>query len=156
MLKSPKYLHQLLSPFSFSAATWLKPPIAPWKSHTPPILSPVYWHNNKNKLLLLGSYACVNIVLFILAALKQAGSGVWIVVAKGCGQCLNFNCAFILVRNWASSHIPTCQGRSWSGKVGERHCNSCSLGNPSFVLNYDISIALFCSEATRALHTSFF
>ncbi|XP_015667366.1 NADPH oxidase 5 [Protobothrops mucrosquamatus] len=88
---------EIMENLTISAATWLKPPTAPRKSHTPPILSPVYWHNNKNKLLLLGSYACVNIVLFILAALKQAGSGVWIVVAKGCGQCLNFNCAFILV-----------------------------------------------------------
>ncbi|XP_039225533.1 NADPH oxidase 5 isoform X2 [Crotalus tigris] len=88
---------EIMENLTISAATWLKPPTAPRKSHTPPILSPVYWHNNKNKLILLGSYACVNIVLFILAALKQAGSGVWIVVAKGCGQCLNFNCAFILV-----------------------------------------------------------
>ncbi|XP_013910660.1 PREDICTED: NADPH oxidase 5 [Thamnophis sirtalis] len=80
-----------------SAASWLKPPTAPRKSQIPHILSPVYWYNNKNKLLLLGSYACVNIILFTLAALKQAGSGLWIVVARGCGQCLNFNCAFILV-----------------------------------------------------------
>ncbi|ETE62892.1 NADPH oxidase 5, partial [Ophiophagus hannah] len=88
---------EIMENLTISAASWLKPPTAPRKSQTPHILSPVYWHNNKNKLLLLGSYACVNIILFILAALKQAGSGIWIVVARGCGQCLNFNCAFILV-----------------------------------------------------------
>ncbi|XP_034291384.1 NADPH oxidase 5 isoform X2 [Pantherophis guttatus] len=88
---------EIMENLTISAASWLKPPTAPRKTQTPHILSPVYWHNNKNKLLLLGSYACVNIILFILAALKQAGSGIWIVVARGCGQCLNFNCAFILV-----------------------------------------------------------
>uniref|UniRef100_A0A8C6XT15 NADPH oxidase 5 n=1 Tax=Naja naja TaxID=35670 RepID=A0A8C6XT15_NAJNA len=88
---------EIMENLTISAASWLKPPTAPRKSQTPHILSPVYWHNNKSKLLLLGSYACVNIILFILASLKQAGSGIWIVVARGCGQCLNFNCAFILV-----------------------------------------------------------
>uniref|UniRef100_A0A8C5SQN9 NADPH oxidase 5 n=1 Tax=Laticauda laticaudata TaxID=8630 RepID=A0A8C5SQN9_LATLA len=88
---------EIMENLTISAASWLKPPTAPRKSQTARILSLVYWHNNKNKLLLLGSYACVNIILFILAALKQAGSGIWIVVARGCGQCLNFNCAFILV-----------------------------------------------------------
>uniref|UniRef100_A0A670ZI50 NADPH oxidase 5 n=1 Tax=Pseudonaja textilis TaxID=8673 RepID=A0A670ZI50_PSETE len=88
---------EIMENLTISAASWLKPPTAPRKSQTPHILSPVYWHNNKNKLLLLGSYACVNIILFILAALKQAGSGIWIGVARGCGQCLNFNCAFIPV-----------------------------------------------------------
>ncbi|XP_032089065.1 NADPH oxidase 5 [Thamnophis elegans] len=88
---------EIMENLTISAASWLKPPTAPRKSQIPHILSPVYWYNNKNKLLLLGSYACVNIILFTLAALKQAGSGLWIVVARGCGQCLNFNCAFILV-----------------------------------------------------------
>ncbi|XP_058012436.1 NADPH oxidase 5 [Ahaetulla prasina] len=92
-----QHFPEIMENLTISAASWLKPPTAPRKSQTPHILSPVYWHNNKNKLLLLGSYACVNIILFVLAALKQAGSGIWIVVARGCGQCLNFNCAFILV-----------------------------------------------------------
>ncbi|XP_063170067.1 NADPH oxidase 5 [Candoia aspera] len=92
-----EHFPEIMENLTISAASWLKPPTAPRKSHAPHHLSLVYWHNNMNKLLLLGSYACVNVVLFILAALKQAGSGIWTAVAKGCGQCLNFNCAFILV-----------------------------------------------------------
>ncbi|XP_070619704.1 NADPH oxidase 5 [Erythrolamprus reginae] len=92
-----QHFPEIMENLTISAASWLKPPTAPRKSQTQHILSPVYWHNNKNKLLLLGGYACVNIILFVLAALKQTGSGIWIMVARGCGQCLNFNCAFILV-----------------------------------------------------------
>ncbi|KAH0620117.1 hypothetical protein JD844_014733 [Phrynosoma platyrhinos] len=77
--------------------SWLKPPTAPRKSRPPRYLSPAYWHNNGSKLLFLGIYVCVNILLFAFAALKHAGSGAWITLAKGCGQCLNLNCTFLVV-----------------------------------------------------------
>ncbi|XP_062998451.1 NADPH oxidase 5 isoform X1 [Elgaria multicarinata webbii] len=83
---------------TISAASWLKPPAAPRRRcHAPRYLSPAYWHNNGIKLLFLGSYVCVNMLLFTFAALKHVGSGIWFILAKGCGQCLNFNCTFIVV-----------------------------------------------------------
>ncbi|XP_060116342.1 NADPH oxidase 5 [Heteronotia binoei] len=82
---------------SISAASWLKPHRAPRKSGRPRYLSPAYWQNNSSKLLFLGSYGCVNILLFAFAALMHAGSGAWMMLAKGCGQCLNFNCTFVVV-----------------------------------------------------------
>nr|XP_034987607.1 NADPH oxidase 5 [Zootoca vivipara] len=88
---------EVMENLTISAASWLKPPTALRKSHAPRYLRPAYWHNNRSKLLFLGSYLCVNILLFTFAALKHVDSGPWIMLAKGCGQCLNFNCAFIVV-----------------------------------------------------------
>uniref|UniRef100_A0A670JGN2 NADPH oxidase 5 n=1 Tax=Podarcis muralis TaxID=64176 RepID=A0A670JGN2_PODMU len=88
---------EVMENLTISAASWLKPPTALRKSHAPRYLRPAYWHNNRSKLLFLGSYLCVNIILFTFAALKHVDSGPWIMLAKGCGQCLNFNCAFIVV-----------------------------------------------------------
>ncbi|CAI5792604.1 NADPH oxidase 5 [Podarcis lilfordi] len=88
---------EVMENLTISAASWLKPPTALRKSHAPRYLRPAYWHNNRSKLLFLGSYLCMNIILFTFAALKHVDSGPWIMLAKGCGQCLNFNCAFIVV-----------------------------------------------------------
>ncbi|CAB1323595.1 unnamed protein product [Coregonus sp. 'balchen'] len=65
--------------------------------HTPRYLTPAYWHNNSRKLLFLCAYTCLNLLLFITAMLKNAEGGFWYMVAKGCGQCLNFNCTFVMV-----------------------------------------------------------
>lgn len=83
-----------------SAANWLKPPGLEQKKgrHTPRYLTPAYWHNNSRKLLFLCAYTCLNLLLFITAMLKNAEGGFWYMVAKGCGQCLNFNCTFVMVR----------------------------------------------------------
>lgn len=104
---------------SRSAASWLKPPTALRKSHAPRYLRPAYWHNNRSKLLFLGSYLCVNIILFTFAALKHVDSGPWIMLAKGCGQCLNFNCAFIVVSNAMYSLCSECVKRTEVAMVGQ-------------------------------------
>ncbi|MGH0169354.1 UNVERIFIED_CONTAM: hypothetical protein FKN15_073314 [Acipenser sinensis] len=83
---------------TISAANWLKPPDSQKKRrHTPRYLTRAYWHNNCRKLLFMGCYVCLNILLFTFAALKHTTAGFWVMVAKGCGQCLNFNCTFIVV-----------------------------------------------------------
>ncbi|NWZ18962.1 NOX5 oxidase, partial [Asarcornis scutulata] len=82
---------------SISAVSWLKPPPPPERSRRPRYLTVAYWHNHGSQLAFLGGYTSLNLLLFTLAALRHAGLGGWVAVARGCGQCLNFNCAFIAV-----------------------------------------------------------
>uniref|UniRef100_A0A8B9BTH0 NADPH oxidase 5 n=1 Tax=Anser brachyrhynchus TaxID=132585 RepID=A0A8B9BTH0_9AVES len=82
---------------TISAVSWLKPPPPPERSRRPRCLTAAYWHNHGSQLAFLGGYASLNLLLFALAALRHAGLGGWVAVARGCGQCLNFNCAFIAV-----------------------------------------------------------
>ncbi|KAE8618544.1 hypothetical protein XENTR_v10009416 [Xenopus tropicalis] len=88
---------EVMENLTISAANWLKPPAVQNKSHTPRYLTRTYWHNNRSKLLFMCCYWCLNVLLFGLAAVNHASLGGWIMVAKGCGQCLNFNCTFIVV-----------------------------------------------------------
>ncbi|XP_075202197.1 NADPH oxidase 5 isoform X3 [Anomaloglossus baeobatrachus] len=91
---------EVMENLTISAANWLKPPTLKKKTHTPRYLTRAYWHNNRSKVLFMFSYGCVNILLFTLAAVNHSSLGGWIMVAKGCGQCLNFNCTFIVVFYW--------------------------------------------------------
>ena len=89
----------LALPPPFSAANWLKPPdVDQKKRHAPRYLTRAYWHNNSRKLLFLCLYACLSLLLFVGAMLQHSQGGAWYMVAKGCGQCLNFNCTFVMVR----------------------------------------------------------
>uniref|UniRef100_UPI00398EAA80 NADPH oxidase 5 n=1 Tax=Pristiophorus japonicus TaxID=55135 RepID=UPI00398EAA80 len=89
---------EVMENLTISAANWLKPPTTEkYTRQTPRYLTPAYWHNNSRKLLFMCFYVLVNILLFIFAALKYTSIGGWIMLAKGCGQCLNFNCTFVAV-----------------------------------------------------------
>ncbi|KAM9808053.1 NADPH oxidase 5 [Neosynchiropus ocellatus] len=89
---------EVMENLTISAANWLKPPEMDQKKHrTPRYLTRVYWQNNSRKLLFLCVYACVNLLLFIMAAMQHRQGGGWYMIAKGCGQCLNFNCTFVMV-----------------------------------------------------------
>ncbi|XP_030046330.1 NADPH oxidase 5 [Microcaecilia unicolor] len=88
---------EVMENLTISAANWLKPPTAEKKRQTPRYLTPAYWHNNRNKLLFLSCYIILNLLLFGVAALRHSTTGKWIMLARGCGQCLNFNCTFIVV-----------------------------------------------------------
>ncbi|XP_048887176.1 NADPH oxidase 5 [Brienomyrus brachyistius] len=89
---------EVMENLTISAANWLKPPeMEQKKRQTPRYLTPAYWHNNSRKLLFLLGYVCLNVLLFTLAALRHAPGGPCFMVAKGCGQCLNFNCTFVMV-----------------------------------------------------------
>uniref|UniRef100_A0A8D2BAI1 NADPH oxidase 5 n=1 Tax=Sciurus vulgaris TaxID=55149 RepID=A0A8D2BAI1_SCIVU len=85
------------SPLSCSAACWLTPPANRPHPHRPRPLTSAYWHNHCNQLLCLATYSGLQVLLFALAASAHQPLGTSIMVAKGCGQCLNFNCSFIAV-----------------------------------------------------------
>ncbi|XP_072326583.1 NADPH oxidase 5 [Scyliorhinus torazame] len=89
---------EVMDNLTISAANWLKPPTTEkYTRQTPRYLTPAYWHNNSRKLLFMCCYILVNIFLFTFAAMKHTSFGGWVMLAKGCGQCLNFNCTFIVV-----------------------------------------------------------
>ncbi|KAM6060360.1 NADPH oxidase 5-like [Theristicus caerulescens] len=88
---------EVMENLTISAASWLKPPPPAERSRRPRYLTRAYWHNHRSQLAFLGGYAGLNLLLFALAALRHAGLGGWVAVARGCGQCLNFNCAFLAV-----------------------------------------------------------
>ncbi|KAF1437721.1 NADPH oxidase 5, partial [Spheniscus demersus] len=88
---------EVMENLTISAASWLKPPPPTERSRWPRYLTRVYWHNHRSKLACLGGYAGLNLLLFALAALQHASLGGWMAVARGCGQCLNFNCTFLAV-----------------------------------------------------------
>lgn len=94
---SPLPIKEQRAAFPRSAVSWLKPPTPPERSRRPRYLTAAYWHNHGSQLAFLGGYTGLNLLLFTLAALWHAGLGGWVAVARGCGQCLNFNCAFIAV-----------------------------------------------------------
>ncbi|KAM6304403.1 NADPH oxidase 5-like [Podargus strigoides] len=88
---------EVMENLTISAASWLKPPAPTERSHRPRYLTRAYWHNHLSTLAFLGGYTSLNLLLFTLAALWHASLGGWVAVARGCGQCLNFNCAFLAV-----------------------------------------------------------
>uniref|UniRef100_A0A8D0ANX8 NADPH oxidase 5 n=1 Tax=Sander lucioperca TaxID=283035 RepID=A0A8D0ANX8_SANLU len=67
------------------------------QNNSPRYLTRAYWQNNSRKLFFLCVYAVLTVLLFTGAMLQHHHGGSWFMVAKGCGQCLNFNCTFILV-----------------------------------------------------------
>ncbi|NXH09561.1 NOX5 oxidase, partial [Bucco capensis] len=88
---------EVMENLTISAASWLKPPAPVERSHWPRYLTQAYWHNHRAQLTFLGGYTTLNMLLFSLAALQHAALGAWLMVARGCGQCLNFNCALLAV-----------------------------------------------------------
>ncbi|XP_036130383.1 NADPH oxidase 5 [Molossus molossus] len=82
---------------TISAAHWLKPPVTQRHQHRPRPLTSAYWHNHRSQLLCLATFVGLHVLLFALAASAHRALGISIMVAKGCGQCLNFDCSFIAV-----------------------------------------------------------
>ncbi|XP_023601626.1 NADPH oxidase 5 [Myotis lucifugus] len=82
---------------TISAAHWLKPPATKRHPPRPRPLTSAYWHNHRSQLLCLAAYAGLHVLLFALAANAHRALGISVMVAKGCGQCLNFDCSFIAV-----------------------------------------------------------
>ncbi|XP_056272236.1 NADPH oxidase 5 isoform X2 [Pseudoliparis swirei] len=89
---------EVMENLTISAANWLKPPKEKQqKQGAPRYLTRAYWLNNSRKLLFLVLYTFLSLLLFITAMMQHRPGGGWFMVAKGCGQCLNFNCTFIIV-----------------------------------------------------------
>ncbi|XP_046504942.1 NADPH oxidase 5-like [Equus quagga] len=82
---------------TISAAHWLTAPAARPRPRRPRPLTSAYWHNHRSQLLCLAAYVGLHVLLFALAANAHRALGPSVMVAKGCGQCLNFDCSFIAV-----------------------------------------------------------
>ncbi|KAM9183530.1 LOW QUALITY PROTEIN: NADPH oxidase 5 [Dugong dugon] len=81
---------------TISAAQWLTPRSARPRPRRPrPTLA--YRHNHRSQLLCPAAYWVLCVLLFALAASAPRALGASIMVARGCGRCLNFNCSFIAV-----------------------------------------------------------
>ncbi|KFP07259.1 NADPH oxidase 5, partial [Calypte anna] len=85
---------EVMENLTISAASWLKPPGPPVPPPRPRILTRGFWQNRAGSLGCLGAFAALNLLLFTTGALQHPG---WVALARGCGQCLNFNCAFLAV-----------------------------------------------------------
>ncbi|PNJ42940.1 NOX5 isoform 7 [Pongo abelii] len=80
---------------TISAAHWLTAPAPRPRPRRPRQLTRAYWHNHRSQLFCLAAYAGLHVLLFALAASAHRDLGASVMVAKGCGQCLNFDCSFI-------------------------------------------------------------
>ncbi|XP_037826147.1 uncharacterized protein LOC119614118 isoform X2 [Lucilia sericata] len=60
-------------------------------------LTPAYMKNNHVFVTYLFIYIAVNVCLFVSRAIQYRASNIFVIFARACGQCLNFNCAWILV-----------------------------------------------------------
>ncbi|EFX75389.1 hypothetical protein DAPPUDRAFT_323294 [Daphnia pulex] len=69
------------------------------KTQRQPIFKPMvsYVKNNVPFVIFVLAYAIVNLGLFISRAIQYKDSNMFYILARSCGQTLNFNCAFILV-----------------------------------------------------------
>ncbi|XP_074037293.1 NADPH oxidase isoform X2 [Leptinotarsa decemlineata] len=96
----------LLENLSISIDRWLVPPkpqsqptslLGKLLSYRPYQLTLPYIRNNHIYLIFLSGFLLVNAALFISRAIEYAGSTWYTIFARACGQCLNFNCTFIVV-----------------------------------------------------------
>ncbi|ALC41430.1 Nox [Drosophila busckii] len=60
-------------------------------------LTLAYMKNNQVFVTYLFFYIAVNLCLFISRAIQYRASNGFVIIARACGQCLNFNCAWVLV-----------------------------------------------------------
>ncbi|XP_026735659.1 NADPH oxidase 5 isoform X2 [Trichoplusia ni] len=97
----------LLENLSISIDRWLVPPkeepkkpvsvLQRLSSLKPYQLSRPYFRNNYVYLTYLGVFFMVNIVLFVARSVEYREANGFVILARACGQCLNFNCAWVLV-----------------------------------------------------------
>ncbi|XP_061227071.1 NADPH oxidase 5 [Neopsephotus bourkii] len=85
---------EVMENLTISAAAWLKPPPPAEHLPRPRCLRRAFWRNHGGALRCACGYAGLNLALLALAAPRHAGS---LALARGCGQCLNFNCALLAV-----------------------------------------------------------
>ncbi|XP_075169966.1 NADPH oxidase [Haematobia irritans] len=60
-------------------------------------LTPAYMRNNHVFVTYLFLYIAINVCLFVSRAIQYRASNGFVIMARSCGQCLNFNCAWVLV-----------------------------------------------------------
>ena len=88
---------------SLRAGNWLNPPPDLNKRRglvKKQALAKMEWDyvkKNPTELLFVFLYFLINATLFIWVAIQRKDEGVWVIVARTQGMCLNFNSVFILV-----------------------------------------------------------
>uniref|UniRef100_A0A1Y1K502 NADPH oxidase 5 n=1 Tax=Photinus pyralis TaxID=7054 RepID=A0A1Y1K502_PHOPY len=96
----------LLENLSISIDRWMVPPkpntsstsyIRKLMSYRPYQLTKPYVKNNYVFLVFMAAFFFVNFALFISRAVQYRNTNFYMIVARACGQCLNFNCMFVLV-----------------------------------------------------------
>ncbi|PSN47090.1 hypothetical protein C0J52_23521 [Blattella germanica] len=96
----------LLENLSISIDRWLVPPkpkppprslLGKLSALRPYQLSRPYMKNNYVYLIFLDVFVIINLGLFISRSIEYRAHHGFVIVARACGQCLNFNCMFILV-----------------------------------------------------------
>lgn len=91
----------LLENISISIDRWLVPaPVEPKKKVRKPMsnrFSKMYLKNNYVFVGFLAVFIIINLGLFISRAIQYRQHNIFTIIARACGQCLNFNCAFVLV-----------------------------------------------------------
>ncbi|XP_049831292.1 NADPH oxidase 5 [Schistocerca gregaria] len=106
-LKNQLEKHEgLLENLTISIDRWLVPPKpkAPPKSLTrrlaalvPYQLTRPYMKNNYVYLVFLMFVIILNVALFVSRAIEYRNHNTFVIFARACGQCLNFDCMFVLV-----------------------------------------------------------
>ncbi|XP_059475069.1 NADPH oxidase 5 isoform X2 [Neocloeon triangulifer] len=112
----------LLENLTISIDRWLVPPKpkptpksiwGKFLAMRPYQLSLPYMKNNYVYLVFLAVFLLVNIGLFISRAIQYRKSNWYTILARACGQCLNFDCMFVLVLMLRQS-ITFLRTRGWS------------------------------------------
>ncbi|CAG5006751.1 unnamed protein product [Parnassius apollo] len=96
----------LLENLSISIDRWLVPPppdpeptsfLQKLNKMKPYQLSWPYFKNNQVFLAYLGLFFLINLGLFAARCVEYRNSNGFVIFARACGQCLNFNCSWVLV-----------------------------------------------------------
>ncbi|MDH3601044.1 MAG: ferric reductase-like transmembrane domain-containing protein, partial [Candidatus Tectomicrobia bacterium] len=169
---------QICRHMTLNAAAWLQPPAE--QESAPSAWSVLAerlhraWHylqNNWTKLLFLAIYLGVNSWLFANAVQKYAATGanVYVQLARGCGACLNFNGALILIpmlRQWltwlrqtvVNNILPLDESIEFHKLVGHVMFGFSLVHTGAHVLNYTTLTVPFTSSlfGTKAGLTGFF
>ncbi|KAK7481433.1 hypothetical protein BaRGS_00027284, partial [Batillaria attramentaria] len=88
----------VMSNLTISTAKWLLPKREKkQKSWVPRKLTLTYIRNNLVKVIFTVVYLLINVGLYVLNAWLYRDSNWYIIIARGAGMCLNFNCAVVLV-----------------------------------------------------------
>ncbi|XP_070178601.1 NADPH oxidase 5-like isoform X2 [Littorina saxatilis] len=83
---------------TISAARWLMPPKKNKRVPSPPrYLTWTYLVNNRVKVIFTILYFLLNCGFFALNSWLYRASNWYIIIARGAGMCLDFNCAFVIV-----------------------------------------------------------
>ncbi|XP_065544496.1 NADPH oxidase 5 isoform X2 [Lathamus discolor] len=82
---------EVMENLTISASSCLKPPPPSERRPRPRCLRRAFWRNRGGALRCAGGYAGLNLALLALAARPAGG----LALARGCGHCLNLNCALL-------------------------------------------------------------